>query len=518
MEKVCEEYGVRERVESMMLSKLLDGVVVTKMFQTMYGQMVVTHDVEVGRVHYDSRRVKAGDMFVAIHGAQSDGHTYIKDAVDNGAKVVLMEKDDAMPDAFFMHNGVVKIVVANGRIALAQIASNFFNQPSRSLTMVGVTGTNGKTTTTNLIRSVLEQHGGLTGLIGTIEHNIGGKVIPATHTTPESLELQELLRNMVESGCTSAVMEVSSHALHQHRVDGLEFKVAVFTNLTQDHLDYHGTMEEYFIAKKILFEELQPSAFAVINMDDAWGKRMTEATRSRVLSYGTTTAAEVRAIDIRLSMKEIRFTLVYGKEQVLISSSLIGRFNVYNILAASAAGIALQIPLPVIQQAILQTKNVRGRFEQISSPDGWTAIIDYAHTPDALEKALIAVHDVFDSSVRGRIITVFGCGGNRDRRKRPVMAEVATRLSDVTIITSDNPRNEQPDAIVDEIMVGVRSGATVRREVDRRQAIALALGLAQGHDVVLVAGKGHEEYQIIGNERIHFSDREAVEEFIRSHA
>ena len=518
MESMCEEYEVVESLRPMTLSKLLEGVTVSKMFQTMFGQMVVTHDVEVSHIQYDSRHVQRGDMFVAISGSEYDGHAFIKNAVDNGAKAVVMDRDDAMPDSFFMHAGVVKIVVPNGRVALAKISANYFNHPSDKLTLIGITGTNGKTTTTNLVRSILKEYGNTVGLIGTIEYNIGNTVIPATHTTPESLELNDLLHRMVEQGCSSAVMEVSSHALHQHRVHGFDFTAAVFTNLTQDHLDYHSSMEEYFTAKKMLFERLELSASAIINLDDEWGRRMINCTSAKVLSYGTNTSADVRAVNIKLSMAGTRFAIVHKEEETLIESSMVGRFNVYNILAAFATGIALHILPSTIQRAIRNTTVVRGRFEQIASPKGWTAIIDYAHTPDAIEKALMAIHDVFDSSVRGRIITVFGCGGNRDRTKRPKMAQIVTELSDITLVTSDNPRHENPDAIIDEIMAGVKSGATVYRETDRTKTIMVALGMAKKNDVVLIAGKGHEEYQVMGNQKIHFSDREVIEEFLRSDA
>ena len=501
----------------MILSKILEGVVVRKMFQTMYGQMVVTHDAEVRRIQYDSRKVERGDMFVAISGTRENGARYISEAVEHGAKAVVLDDDGAMPDSFFMHAGAVKIVVPDTRIALARMSSNYYGHPSDKLVMVGVTGTNGKTTTTHILKSILESNGSSSGLIGTIEYRIGENIIPATHTTPESLELNELLARMAESGCASAVMEVSSHALIQHRVDGLSFSAAVFTNLTQDHLDYHGTMEQYFDAKKILFEHLPPEACAVINIDDEWGKRLMSLP-GRKISYGVSAAADVQAKNMSLSMQGTHCTIVHANEETAIDSSLIGRFNVSNILAAFATGIALGIPKPALRQAIRETKSVRGRFEPVVSPRGWTAIVDYAHTPDALEKALAAVRDVFHSTGGGRIITVFGCGGNRDRSKRPKMAGIATGYSDVTIVTSDNPRTEEPERIIDEIMTGAKPDARVVREADRGKAITMALELAGSGDVILIAGKGHEDYQVIGDRKLHFSDREAVDNFLRSHA
>lgn len=502
----------------MTLSKLLEGVVVRKMFQTMYGHMVVTHDVEVRQIQYDSRKVGKGDAFVALRGTAADGAGYIPDAINGGARVVVMENDGAVSDSFFMHTGVVKIIVPDSRIALAQMSANYYGRPADRMLMIGVTGTNGKTTTTHLLRACLEAGGRRTGLIGTISYRIGDRELPATHTTPESLELNSLLADMVSAGCSSAVMEVSSHALAQHRVEGIPFRAAVFTNLTQDHLDYHGTMEDYFGAKKILFDRSAPDSWSVVNADDPWGKRLLESAAGRKMSYAISAAADVHAANVSLSMRGTRLDIVCGHEETAVESILIGRFNVSNILAAFAAGIAVGIPAATLAEAIRTAPPVRGRFEPVASPRGWTAIIDYAHTPDALEKALGAVHDVFESAGRGRIITVFGCGGNRDRTKRPKMAAIAAGLSDLTIITSDNPRHEDPDAIIDEIMQGVLPGRAVEREPDRRKAIVKALDLAHPGDVVLIAGKGHEDYQVIGDRKIHFSDREEVEEYLRTHA
>lgn len=510
--------GVRNEARPMTLTKLLEGVTVTKLFQTLYGQMVVTHDIEVHGIQYDSRKIERGDVFVALRGTEQDGHRFIAGAVERGAKVAVLEDDGAMPDSYFMHAGVVKVIVTDSRIALAKMSAAYYGNPSVRLRLVGVTGTNGKTTTTYLIKSILESHGSKTGLIGTIEYALGDRVIPATHTTPESLELNGLLARMVDEGCSAAVMEVSSHALQQHRVNGLMWRGAVFTNLTQDHLDYHGTMQAYFDAKKKLFENLQRDSWAVVNIDDEWGKKILDSTLGRKLTYGIAGAADVRAKEISLSMKGTTFTIVHAGEETTIDSPLVGGFNVSNILAAFGTGIALGVPKPTMQRAIRSMKPVRGRFEAVASPRGWTAVVDYAHTPDALEKTLTAVRSVFASGGGGRIITVFGCGGNRDRTKRPKMARVATGLSDITVITSDNPRHEDPERIIDEIMTGVRTGAEVYRESDRRVAIAKALRLAGRGDVVLIAGKGHETYQVIGDQKLHFSDREVVDAFVRSQA
>ena len=501
----------------MTLSKLLEGVAVTKMLQKLYGQHAVTQEIQIDRLHYDSRKIGRNDVFVAIFGNSFDGHKFIDSAVANGAKVVVVEHDTAMPDSFFMHAGVVKIVVSNSRIALARMSANYFDRPSEKLSMIGVTGTNGKTTTAYLIKSILEYCGIKSGLLGTIEYKIGDTVIPATHTTPESLELNEMLNAMIQSGCQSAVMEVSSHALHQHRVHGIDFKAAVFTNLTQDHLDYHLSMDGYFKAKNMLFGKLASGSCAIVNRDDEYGKNILEKTPARTISYGITIPADVSAKDISLSMNGMTFTIVHQGEETAIESQLTGRFNVSNILAAFGTGIALGINKKMIQAAIRETHAVRGRFEQITSSGGWTAVIDYAHTPDALEKTLRALKDVFDSSKNGKIITVFGCGGNRDRSKRSQMGLIASSLSDVTVITSDNPRFETPESIIDEVMQGIKKGSTVFRDSDRKEAINKALGLARKGDVILVAGKGHEDYQVIEDRKIHFSDRETIEEYLRAH-
>ena len=499
----------------MKLGELLAGVQVTKLFEATFGHAAITHEVHVHHLQYDSRKVRRGDCFVAIRGTGTDGHRFLESAIGNGASVVVLEQDSALSDYYFLHSGVVKIVVPDSRKALAVMSANYYSHPSRTLTMVGVTGTNGKTTTTHLIKAILEATGQRVGLLGTIEYRIGDEVIPASHTTPESLELNELLARLVTSGCESVSMEVSSHALHQSRVYGLEFDAAVFTNLTQDHLDYHGSMEEYFKAKKILFDSLDHDAVAITNADDAWGMQIAASTKARAFSYGVGEHADVRATDIRLSIEGTSFSLWFKKRQTTIATPLVGQFNVYNILAASSTGLALGFSTDTVAAAIRSVQRVRGRFERIASPEGWAAIIDYAHTPDALEKCLRTIHDVLPREGRGRIITVFGAGGDRDKTKRPLMGSVAGQLSDIIIVTSDNPRTEDPQQIIEDIIAGIPHGSPVTKEVDRRTAIHSALRQARSGDVVVVAGKGHEDYQVIGKEKIHFSDREIIEEFIR---
>ncbi|MDE3057703.1 MAG: UDP-N-acetylmuramoyl-L-alanyl-D-glutamate--2,6-diaminopimelate ligase [Bacteroidota bacterium] len=514
----------------MMLSALLEGITVTKLFHAVFGSMVVTQDVMVNHIQYDSTKVKNDDLFVAIRGVSADGHRFINSAVTNGAAVVVMEDDAAVPDSFFMHTGVVKIVVPNSRRTLAQLAANFYGHPAQKLTCIGVTGTNGKTTTTHLIQQILghspDSSGlqGKVGLIGTIDYVFGTERIPATHTTPESLELQKYFSKMVVNGCTHVVMEISSHALQQERVFGIDFAAGVFTNLTQDHLDYHGTMENYFSAKKILFDGLTSSGWALVNADDAWSEKIVAGTHAKVLRYGTTGRADVKATNIMLSVQGTRFMIENDGEKIDIASPLVGRFNVSNILAAFSAGIAMGIPKARIREGIAAVSSVPGRFERVNSMMGWTAIIDYAHTPDALEKCLSTIHDILPqqrlnppAGRAGKIITVFGAGGDRDKTKRPKMGAITESLSDVVIITSDNPRTEDPRRIIHDVRAGIKSREKVYEEVDRRAAIIQALTMAQPDDIVLIAGKGHEDYQVIGKDKVHFSDKEIVQEFIRDH-
>lgn len=500
----------------MFLSHLLEGVRVTKLFEMQYGRTVVTQDIQIAYVQYDSRKVRRGDLFVAIKGNAVDGHQFIDNAVNNGARVVVLEDDTVRPDYFFLHAGVVKVLVPDSRAALARIAANSFGNPTHSLSLVGVTGTNGKTTTTHLLKSILAQGDKKVGLIGTVNYQVGDEVLPATHTTPESLELNEMFARMVTKGCTAAVMEVSSHALAQHRVEGLRYRAGVFTNLTQDHLDYHRSMQEYFRAKKLLFDMLPADAVAVTNVDDPNGRAMVEGTPARVITYGMSPDADVSVVEKSLTLHGMQLVLKLPAGQRKASSMLTGQFNVANILAAYATGMGLGIPEPQIEKGIGDLKAVRGRFEQIVSPAGWTAVVDYAHTPDALENCLRTIRDIQPVTRPGKIITIFGCGGNRDAGKRPIMGRIASRMSNTVIVTSDNPRKEDPKAIIDQIMTGIVGDIEVYTEIDRRKAIVFGLERAKSGDVVLVAGKGHETYQIIGDVKSHLDDREEIERFIRA--
>lgn len=501
----------------MVLGQLLDGVAVSKLFMMLYGAMAQTQDIEVRAVQYDSRKVSRGDLFVAIPGNAVNGQRFIEEAIGRGAVAVVMEQDAAVPDALFLHTGVVKIVVPDARVALAVLAANAYGHPSRRLRLIGVTGTNGKTTTTHLIKAVLEAHGEVVGLIGTIQYDLGGQLVPATHTTPESLELNALLQDMVNRGCTAAVMEVSSHALAQHRVHGLQFAAGVFTNLTQDHLDYHGSMDAYFLAKKALFDALPSDAVAVTNADDPRGDAIVQTTRARVVRYSLDARSDITAGDVTMSVGGMEFTIAVPGSTVAVRTALTGRFNIANILAAVGTATAIGVPWDIAVKGIAAVDSVRGRFEQIPAPGGWTAIVDYAHTPDALENTLHAIRHLLGAQRRGKIITVFGCGGDRDRSKRPQMGRIASELSDITIVTSDNPRTEDPLAIIQDICAGIRPAATVQTEADRRSAIARALSLAGPGDVVLIAGKGHEDYQVIGTTKTHLDDREEVYAFLRAH-
>jgi len=499
------------------LGRLLDGVAVSKLFMMQYGGMAQTQDVEVNAVQYDSRKVNRGDLFVAIPGTAVDGERFIVEAISRNAIAVVLEHDAAVPDALFLHAGVVKIVVPDARVALAVLAANAYGHPSHRLRLIGVTGTNGKTTTTHLIKAALEAHGEHVGLIGTIQYDVGGQLVPATHTTPESLELNALLNDMAGRGCTAAVMEVSSHALAQHRVHGLRFVAGVFTNLTQDHLDFHGSMDAYFAAKKKLFDALPADAVAVTNADDPRGDAIVQNTRAHVVRYGLDARADIAASNVTMNVGGMEFTIAMPGNSASVRTALTGRFNIANILAAVGTATAIGVPCDVAVKGITAVQSVRGRFEQIPAPGGWTAIIDYAHTPDALENTLHAIRHMLGADRRGKIITVFGCGGDRDRGKRPQMGRIASEMSDITIVTSDNPRKEDPLAIIREICAGIHTTATVQTEVDRRSAIARALSMAGPGDVVLIAGKGHEDYQVVGTTKTHLDDREEVQAFIRAH-
>ena len=482
-------------------------------------------ETEVSGIAYDSRKVVKDTVFVAIRGEKLDGHDFINDAVRRGAVAIIHEKREQDAPLYSDIGEPLFIKVRDSRRALACISNNFFERPSEFVSVIGVTGTNGKTTTTYLLKSILEAWGRNTGLIGTITYSIGDRHYPAVRTTPEALEFQGLLREMVKAGCSHVVTEVSSHALSQCRVDYTRFGAGVFTNLTRDHLDFHGTMEEYYRAKRRLFTELLTAeGTAVINRDDPWGRRLLADLREQgkelehghsIITYGTEQGSDVTALDPENTLSGLSFTLGYRGATCRIYCPLVGVPNIYNILAAASVGLALGISFEVISEGIRNTPPVEGRIEKVEAGQDFLCIVDYAHTPDALERLIVAAREILkDRNLSGRIITLFGCGGERDRGKRPLMGEIASRLSDYLLLTSDNPRNEDPDEILSEIVSGI-SGKRYEVIPDRREAITRAIEKAGPGDIVLIAGKGHEDYQEIKGVRYLFRDKEVADEAIK---
>ncbi len=467
-------------------------------------------------VTHDSRACSAGTIFVAICGAKSDAHHFIPQALERGAIAVISERPvDTSATVKDLASAPAWIQVADARVALAEAAAAVYAHPSQKLKVVGITGTNGKTTTAHLVNSIIRAAETTSAMFGTIQHHIGDYVEPAKHTTPEAADIQRMLAQAVQVGCRSAVMEISSHAIEFHRADGLQLAAAVFTNLTRDHLDYHKTMANYFAAKEKLFTGalgLEPKA-SVINLDDEYGRKLIESAKGKILTYGFSAPADVRTDDFKLSVGGLSFVASTPAGQIAIKSTLVGRPHVYNILAAIATGLALGFDLQVIAEGVASCKTVAGRFEQVHLENnrqlGFAVIVDYAHTDDALSKVLQTAREVVGGA--GRIITVFGCGGDRDKTKRPIMGEVAAKLSDVVIVTSDNPRTEDPLSIIEEIEVGLhQSGKPYVKQADRRQAIFAAVEEARDGDLVVIAGKGHEDYQILNGQTIHFSDLEVA--------
>lgn len=456
-------------------------------------------DVEVRGLQYDSRKVEAGDCFFAVRGTQTDGHEYISKAVEAGAAVVVCEQLPAT-----LSDDVSYVVVADSNVAMADMAAAFYDHPSRQLELVGVTGTNGKTTVATLLYDLFRALGYRAGLISTVIYRVGEREIESTHTTPDAIRLNAMLREMVDAGCDYCFMEVSSHSLVQERVRGLKFRGAIFTNLSHDHLDYHGTFAEYIKAKKLLFDGLDKSAFALVNIDDRNGEVMVQNSRAQVSRYSLRSMA-----DFRCKVLEMLFDgmlLRMGQHDLWVR--FLGRFNAYNLLAVYGAAMLLGADEGEVLQAMSGLKSVSGRFEPLHSEQGVTAIVDYAHTPDALEKVIATINDIRSGS--GKLIVVCGCGGDRDATKRPEMGRIAARESDLAILTSDNPRTESPEAILEQMMQGVEAGNRVLRIVDRGEAIRTAVMMASAGDIILVAGKGHETYQIIGREKHHFDDREEL--------
>jgi len=457
-------------------------------------------ELEITGLSYDSRQTRPGDLFVAITGYETDGHRFIPMAVKKGASCVLcqVKPEDDTP----------YIKVSDSRAALARLGRNWFGDPAASMTMIGVTGTNGKTTTTYLLKDILEQclHAKV-GLIGTNQNMIGDEILHTDHTTPESFELQALFRSMADAGCTHVVMEVSSHALCLQRTAGIHFAAGLFTNLSQDHLDFHKTMENYCDAKALLFQQ---SEKGVYNADDPWAERVTKNAPCPLLSYGKQNG-DLRAENICLSVEGVSFDAVYEGEKIPVHVGIPGGFTVYNALGVLAAAKSLGVPIAGSAKVLAKCAGVKGRVEVVPVPWDYTVLIDYAVTPDAIENVLTTVRGF----AKGRVVILFGCGGDRDQGKRPKMGKIAAQLADFVIVTSDNPRTEDPNFIISQILPGLEGSTTPYVvEADRVKAIRYALDHAQKDDVIILAGKGHETYQIIGHEKRHLDEREVVADYI----
>lgn len=459
-------------------------------------------DIEISGLAYDSRRVKSGDLFFCIRGFKTDGHEYAGRAQEAGASAVMVE--EVMPDL-----SITQVVVEDTRVGMPRAASAFYGHPTRKMRLVGVTGTNGKTTTTYMIDSIFKSSGYKTGLIGTIEYRIGDEVFAVERTTPESLDIQRLFASMVDAGVEAVSIEVSSHAIDLARVEACDFDVLVFTNLSREHLDYHGTMEEYFKVKRRMFERTSGrDVVHVINVDDQFGRRIIEETGSRHIRFSNKDKVEVYGTNIEAREDGSTFELHVPGAQTSVALRLPGMFNIHNALAAAGVAYSQGIGINVIKVGLEALAAVPGRFERIDCGQGFSVIVDYAHTPDSLEKALIAAREI----TTGRLITVFGCGGDRDRGKRPLMGRIGTQLSDYAILTSDNPRSEEPGKIIEEIAEGARAlnGNGYHIIEDRRLAIKEAIACAGNGDTVIIAGKGHEGGQEIKGEKMTFDDRDVA--------
>ncbi|WP_178668871.1 UDP-N-acetylmuramoyl-L-alanyl-D-glutamate--2,6-diaminopimelate ligase [uncultured Eubacterium sp.] len=474
----------------MKLSQILENVIVKNEYT----------DKEIIDVTSDSRQVKEGFLFVCIKGASFDGHSVAQQMLDIGAVAVVCEYDLGVEN---------QIIVDDTRKAYSPICASFFGNPADSLKLIGLTGTNGKTTTTFLIKQILENVGKKVGLIGTVQNMVGDEVYPAHYTTPDPHELQSLFRKMVDAGCEYCIMEVSSQALAQGRVEGIHFHIGAFTNLTQDHLDYHKTWENYFESKKLLFKACD---CAVTNLDDEYGLKIVDGCDCRVVTYGVDNMkADFVARNVGFSANGVRYDLV-GEKMGRVSCPIPGRFSVYNSLCATSVALTLGVDFTDVLEAISKSNGVKGRIEVVPTPNqNYTVIIDYAHSPDGLENIISSLKEI----ANGRVVTVFGCGGDRDRTKRPKMGKIAAELSDFCVVTSDNPRSENPSAIIEDILEGMKDTTTPYEVVEnRKEAIAWAMKNAQPNDIILLAGKGHETYQILPTGTIHFDEREAVAEVL----
>jgi UDP-N-acetylmuramoyl-L-alanyl-D-glutamate--2,6-diaminopimelate ligase len=488
------------------------------LLQLLHGAEVLAQsgNPTVNGLEYDSRRIKPGDAFIAMRGETSDGNKFIDKAIAQGAVAIVSDSADETP-----REGVAWAQVPHGRRALARLSANFYRRPAERLAVTGITGTNGKSTTAFIVEAILSAASRKSALVGTIEYHVAGKVLPAPHTTPEALDLNRILAEALGNGATEAVMEVSSHALAQERVYGIPFDAAVFTNLTRDHLDYHHTMQEYFASKQLLFEGCGTDSprVAVLNAEDEYGEKLARVSKKRgseLVTYGLT-SGDVRADKVDITPRGTRFDLITPEEVVPVFSPLIGRVNVYNILAAAGAAYARTCKPDAIAKGIASLARVPGRFERVDCKQPFTVVVDYAHTDDALRNlTTLAREFVQRAGQKGRVLTLFGCGGDRDRAKRPLMGEAAGRGSDFVVLTSDNPRSEDPLTIINDAMVGLqRSGKKYKVEPDRRTAIALAIHEAGPGDIVLIAGKGHEKVQVARDGSIPFDDVEVAQQILR---
>lgn len=472
----------------MRLQELLDGIEIKNGYSL---------NPEISNVTDDSRKVRNSSAFVCIKGKRNDGCDYARKAVERGAAVVICDSDIGVKNC---------IVVDNAREAYAIMCANYYGNCHRRLKMIGVTGTNGKTTTSFIIKKILENNGYKVGMISTVEVVIGNEKYPADYTTPDPSVLHRYFYMMKMAGCDVCVMEVSSQALAQKRTYGINFDIGVFTNLSREHLDYHGTMEDYAKAKALLMKN---SDVSVINSDDDWAQFMKENVKGKVVTYGINSQSDLKAENIKLDFDKVEYSLTSNGESFDIVYNVIGRFSVYNSLAALAVGIIMKADMKRAVKAVAETVNVKGRVEKIKNSRGINVLIDFAHTPDSLKNVLKTVKDIYDK----RLITVFGCGGDRDKSKRAVMGMIACEYSDLVYVTSDNPRTENPDKIIDDIVKDLDEGSYIRI-TDRTQAIKAALAEAKEGDTVLIAGKGHEKYQILGKEKIHFDEREIVKQIL----
>lgn len=481
----------------MLLSELIQGVD--------YAGVTGDTAVDVTSIVLDSRKVTKGALFAALRGFAVDGNLFAPDAVRKGAVAVLT-------DGTLDISGATVVRVPDARRVMALLADRFYGSPQESLVMTGVTGTNGKTTTTYMVKSIFEAGGMGCGVIGTIKHIVGKRNIQSLNTTPEAPDIHAMLADMVAAKQTACAMEVSSHSLSLSRVSGIRFRAAAFTNLTRDHLDFHSDFQSYLDAKSILFANLSGDATAVINRDDPSADHIIAISKNaNVITFGESEKSDIRPVFMKLGPKETNLILALPGGEISIILPIPGRFNVSNAMAAAGIGLASGLPAEIVARGLETVKTVRGRYEIVDEGQPFVVIVDYAHTPDALERILSSAREI----TAGRLISIFGCGGDRDRGKRPMMGGISTRIADISVVTSDNPRTEDPIAIIDDIIPGIDAGASYEIVPDREEAIGRALALAKPGDTVVIAGKGHEDYQIVGTEKRHFDDAEIARRFLR---